>query len=359
MSEIMKNGVSPAERGEVGKNVIIVNEDDSTEDKTLPEEAVKKPRKGSASWKKYLRPGLVSLGLLTLFCGVVYPVAVTVVAQTIFPVQANGSTIAVTLSDGTQRVYGSELIGQQFDRGYYLLGRDNSSTTNLSPSGIDMNYKVASREERLVLAGYRVEETYLVDVVRNERTYQVRHYRFTSPQGQDLAIPDLLLTGSGSGVDPDVTDAVADWQIDAVTEGRNAFYTPDGTKRLFPMGQRADGTVIYGTYALKADDPDYDPSADPESYLSLRLGADGLPLLEEYAGPAVTFGLDDQGNPARYEGASVEEAQVAKGSRTYPRERVARAVAKYTKPRWLFLFGEPTTNVLCVNLALDGLLSID
>lgn len=356
MAENIKNEIVTTNDDE-SKNVILVNEDNNTEDKTLPTDK-KKTKKEFKFWKKYLRPAVVSMGLFMLVLGIGYPVVTTMVAQTIFPVQANGSQITVTLEDGTQRVYGSELVGQQFDRGYYLLGRDNSATTNLSPAGIDLNYLVAAREERLVLSGYRVKETREVTVNKNGVDYQVRHYFFMTEGGTDIQIPDLLLTASGSGIDPDITDSIATWQADMVYQGRNAFYTEDGSKRLFEMGADQAGQPTYGVYELKADDPNYNPDDDPESYLSLRLDANGMPTLREYTGVVKTFGLDDDGNPVEYTGNSVAEARANKGSHEYTKEFVERAIAKYTKPRWLYMFGNPTTNVLCVNLALDGLLAI-
>ena len=357
MAENIKNEVVTSS-DDGTKNVILVNEDNNTEDKTLPTDK-KKVKKEHKFWKKYMRPALVSMGLFMLILGVGYPLVTTIVAQTLFPVQANGSQITVTLKDGTQRVYGSELVGQQFDRGYYLLGRDNSATTNLSPAGIDINYMIATREERLVLSGYKVKETKEVTVTKNGYDYKVRHYYFEDKDGKDLQIPDLLLTASGSGIDPDITDSVANWQAQMVYEGRNAFYTEDGSQRLFDMGTKdAAGNEVYGVYELKSDDSNYKADDDPESYLSLKLDSNGMPILKPYTGVVKTFGLDDDGAPIEYTGESVAAVIASKGDHEYTKDYVDQAIAKYTKPRWLYMFGNPTTNVLCVNLALDGLLAI-
>ena len=64
---------------------------------------------------RQFRPALVSLLLLTLFTGVIYPLVVTGIAQLIFPAQANGSLI---IRNG--KAVGSELIGQQFDDPKYF-----------------------------------------------------------------------------------------------------------------------------------------------------------------------------------------------------------------------------------------------
>src|SRR5262249_52475245 len=88
----------------------------------------------------HLRPALILLVVLTVVTGVIYPVMLTVIAQVVFPHQANGSLI---VKDG--RVVGSALIGQPFDDPKYFWGRPSatspfpynaasSSGSNLSPT---------------------------------------------------------------------------------------------------------------------------------------------------------------------------------------------------------------------------------
>jgi len=71
----------------------------------------------------HLRAAIVSLVVLTVVTGVVYPVVVTAIAQLVFPRQANGSLV---VKDGT--VVGSALIGQPFDDPKYFWGRPSATS---------------------------------------------------------------------------------------------------------------------------------------------------------------------------------------------------------------------------------------
>lgn len=140
---------------------------------------------------KIWKPALVSFALMTLLCGVIYPGIVTGIAQVAFQDQANGSIIKATLSDGTTKEYGSELIAQEFTKPEYLIGRP-LGTTNLSP--------VSKAQEELV----------------NER---VAWWHTLDPENK-ADIPMDLVTASGSGCDPNISPNAAEYQVSRIAKER-------------------------------------------------------------------------------------------------------------------------------------------
>jgi potassium-transporting ATPase KdpC subunit len=119
----------------------------------------------------YLRPALVFLGLFTLLTGVVYPLAVTAVAQTIFPNKANGSLIE---QEGV--IVGSALIGQPFDDPAYFWGRPSltspypyngaaSAGSTIAPSNPVLTDRVAARIAALEAADPTNTQPIPVDLV--------------------------------------------------------------------------------------------------------------------------------------------------------------------------------------------------
>lgn len=185
--------------------------------------------------------------ILMIICGIIFPLVITGIAQLCFHDKANGSIIEI---DGKK--YGSALLAQEFTGEEYLWGRimnvdtetyvdDNgkalmySAPSNLSPAGGEFQQLVAERTEKIKAA---------------------------HPKKAGEPVPADLVTCSGSGLDPDISPAAAEYQIDRIARAR-----------------------------------DIDPS------------------------------------------------------------QVRETVLKYTKGRFLGIFGEPTVNVLKVNLALDGILN--
>jgi potassium-transporting ATPase KdpC subunit len=145
--------------------------------------------------KKQIRPVLVTLFFFTLLTGLLYPLAVTGLAQLIFPSQANGSII---LRNG--KAIGSELIGQPFDNPRYFWGRPSatgynaaaSSGSNLGPNNPALIKAVEARLSAL----------------------QAADPTNTAP------VPVDLVTTSASGLDPHISVAAALYQVTRVARVR-------------------------------------------------------------------------------------------------------------------------------------------
>lgn len=147
---------------------------------------------------KLVRTALMILFLFTILTGFIYPLVVTGIAQLLFPVQANGSVI---VKDG--RPIGSELLGQQFDDPKYFWSRPSATTpypynggsssgSNLGPGNPDLVNAVKAR----------------VKALRDEY--------FANEQ----KIPVDLVTASGSGLDPHISPAAAEYQVRRVAKAR-------------------------------------------------------------------------------------------------------------------------------------------
>ena len=153
---------------------------------------------------KQFRPAIVSLLLLTLITGVIYPLAVTGIAQIVFPSQANGSLI---LKDG--KVVGSKLIGQSFDDPKYFWGRLSATST--------FPYNAFNADALTGSSGsnYGPLNPALLDAVQA----RVDALKAADP-GNTAPIPVDLVTASGSGLDPQISVAAALYQISRVAKAR-------------------------------------------------------------------------------------------------------------------------------------------
>ncbi len=151
-----------------------------------------------------IRPTIVSLLLLLLVTGLVYPLLVTAIAQLAMPRQANGSLI---VSAGNDLPAGSALIGQPFDAPQYFWGRPSatepvpynaaaSAGSNLGPANPALIEQVQAR-----IAALRAADA-AVGVVN------------------DASIPVDLVTASASGLDPHISPAAAGYQAARVARAR-------------------------------------------------------------------------------------------------------------------------------------------
>jgi K+-transporting ATPase ATPase C chain len=145
-----------------------------------------------------LRPALVLFVVLTIITGVVYPAVVTVVAQTVFADQANGSLV-----QRVGAVAGSSLIGQPFDDPKYFWGRLSATAPFAYNAGASSGSNLGPLNPSLV------------DAVKA----RVDTLRAADPDNH-AAVPVDLVTASGSGLDPHVSPAAAHWQVVRVARAR-------------------------------------------------------------------------------------------------------------------------------------------
>jgi K+-transporting ATPase ATPase C chain len=150
------------------------------------------------------RPAIVSLVLLTLITGLIYPLVVTGIAQVVFPGQANGSLI---VKDG--KAVGSELIGQSFDDPKYFWGR--LSATGTFP------YNAFNAENLTASSGsnYGPLNPALLEAVQA----RIDALKAADPENT-TPIPVDLVTASGSGLDPHISLAAASYQVPRVARER-------------------------------------------------------------------------------------------------------------------------------------------
>jgi K+-transporting ATPase ATPase C chain len=146
-----------------------------------------------------LRPALVSFLLLTVITGIAYPLVVTGIGQVAFPDAANGSLI----HEGDKTI-GSRLIGQPFSDPKYFFGRPSatspqpyngaaSSGSNLGPTNPTLATIISERVAAL---------------------------RALDPENESL-VPIDLVTASGSGLDPHISPAAAEYQVPRVARLRD------------------------------------------------------------------------------------------------------------------------------------------
>ncbi len=145
-----------------------------------------------------VKNAFLSVLLFTVLTGIVYPLAVTGIAQAFFPCRANGSII---IQDG--KAVGSALIGQEFKAPEYFWGRPSATTpypynggsskgSNLGPNNPDLREAVQARIDTLHAAD----------------------------PGNTREIPVDLVTASGSGLDPHISPAAAEFQLHRVAKAR-------------------------------------------------------------------------------------------------------------------------------------------
>jgi K+-transporting ATPase ATPase C chain len=157
-----------------------------------------------------VRPALTSALLFMVVTGLAYPLAVTGIAQLVFPKAANGSLLE---RGGT--VIGSSLIGQMFTKPQYFHPRP-SATTGTDPKDasktVDQPYNAASSGA----SNLGPTSQKLMDEVAE----RAKAYRAENDLAPDQPVPVDAVTASGSGLDPDISLANARLQVKRIASAR-------------------------------------------------------------------------------------------------------------------------------------------
>jgi len=155
-----------------------------------------------------IRPAIIVLVALTLVTGLAYPLAITGIAQIVFPRQAQGSMIE---RDG--HVVGSALIGQTFADDKYFHGRPSATT---APDPKDSTKTVAAPYNAANSGGSNLgpSNKALIDRVQGDLA-KLKQENPAAP------VPLDLVTTSASGLDPDISPEAAQFQVPRIAKARN------------------------------------------------------------------------------------------------------------------------------------------
>jgi K+-transporting ATPase ATPase C chain len=156
---------------------------------------------------KYARPAIVMIVCMTILTGLAYPLAMTGIAQLLFPWQANGSLVT---KDG--KVIGSALIGQNFTSEKYFHPRP-SATTEPDPKDATKTVPVPYAADNSGGSNFGPTQKDLIDRVKGDAAT-------LGKENPGTPIPVDMVTTSASGLDPDITPAAALFQVPRVAKAR-------------------------------------------------------------------------------------------------------------------------------------------
>lgn len=164
----------------------------------------------------HLKPAFLMLLVFTAITGMIYPALVSGLAQLLFSNAANGSLI----TDTAGRATGSTLIGQPFSDPKYFWGRPSAT----APFPYNAGASSGSNQGPTNPA--------LTDAV----TARIKALRDADPENR-ASVPVDLVTASGSGLDPHISPAAAEYQVERVARARHL--QPDQVRKL--VGQHTEG----------------------------------------------------------------------------------------------------------------------
>lgn len=165
----------------------------------------------------------VATAVLTVLTGIIYPLAVFGIAQTIFPRQAGGSIIVAS-----NKVVGSSLIGQNFSSPKYFQSRPSAA----GDKGYDASNSGGSNLGPTNKA--------LIDAVK----LRLKNLVESNPGIDPRQVPIDLVTASGSGLDPEISPAAASLQVARVAHARGL--SEDQVRQLIADNTRPRSAGIFG-----------------------------------------------------------------------------------------------------------------
>ncbi|HLG87804.1 MAG TPA: K(+)-transporting ATPase subunit C [Alphaproteobacteria bacterium] len=180
-----------------------------------------------------LRMAIGMILVMTVLTGIAYPLAITGIAQAIFPDHANGSL----LKHG-DAVVGSSLIGQYFSKPEYFHPRPsaaNAAAPMPAPGAVPAPVAPQNGYDPTNTAGTNLAPSSkkLVDAV-------TAAVRANQPDNPGMAVPGDLVTSSASGLDPHITPAAAEFQVPRVAKARGM--TEDQVRQI--VAQHTEGRTL-------------------------------------------------------------------------------------------------------------------
>ena len=148
-------------------------------------------------FREYVRPAILSLFILTIITGIIYPLFITGISQALFPAQANGSLLY-----RSGKIMGSSFIGQLFDDPKYLWGRISAATPQYNASSSSGSNMGPSNPA-------------LIDEIRG----RIKALKDADPDNTS-PVPADLVTSSASGLDPHISPAAAYYQTHRISKKR-------------------------------------------------------------------------------------------------------------------------------------------